>query len=210
MKLKLTIKISLCLLLTFIFSAIEVNATPGNTLDGLGLNSSVRGVRIYSVRKLSSTYSGAAIRVRNANNSAEGDVAFDANGKISATSNVTITVAGFSGYSVSQVVSFATFYSGADVYVTIWYDQSGYGANATQATASNQPNIVNAGVINVQNGQTTIIFAGGYQGLTATGYSSAFDNSNGGTLCTVGRCNAEYRWQGLAQQGRENGTAHWG
>jgi hypothetical protein len=45
-------------------------------------------------------------------------------------------------------------------FVTTWYDQSGNGRNATQATAANQPQIVSNGVLQTQNGRPTLLFDG--------------------------------------------------
>jgi hypothetical protein len=45
-------------------------------------------------------------------------------------------------------------------FVTTWYDQSGNGRNATQTTSANQPRIVNAGVIETQNGRPMPRFDG--------------------------------------------------
>ncbi|MDP4202312.1 MAG: hypothetical protein Q8861_06435 [Bacteroidota bacterium] len=43
-------------------------------------------------------------------------------------------------------------------YVTTWYDQSGKGNNLTQTTQVNQPQIVNNGSVNTENGRPTIRF----------------------------------------------------
>lgn len=43
-------------------------------------------------------------------------------------------------------------------YVTIWYDQSGKGNNLAQTTQANQPQIVNNGSVNTENGRPTIRF----------------------------------------------------
>ncbi|MCX6266197.1 MAG: hypothetical protein NTW16_02410, partial [Bacteroidetes bacterium] len=48
-----------------------------NTLDYLGLSSSSPAQVAYSLRKLSSSYSGPAIKVRRSTDNAEGEVAFD-------------------------------------------------------------------------------------------------------------------------------------
>jgi hypothetical protein len=48
----------------------------------------------------------------------------------------------------------------ADGHVTTWYDQSGNGNNATQATAANQPKIVDAGVLVEENGKPAVSFDG--------------------------------------------------
>jgi hypothetical protein len=41
-------------------------------------------------------------------------------------------------------------------FVTTWYDQSGNGLNAVQATAASQPRIVNVGVVDTEAGRPTI------------------------------------------------------
>jgi len=51
--------------------------------------------------------------------------------------------------SLGELVAFVG--SGNDGFVTIWYDQSGHGRNATQTTAANQPKIVSSGSL-VSNG----------------------------------------------------------
>ena len=43
-------------------------------------------------------------------------------------------------------------------FVTTWYDQSGNGRHALQATAGNQPRIVNAGVVEMMGGRSAIRF----------------------------------------------------
>ena len=47
----------------------------------------------------------------------------------------------------------ATFCSGTDGFVAIWYDQSGSSNNATQLTASEQPKLVTNGVVELDNGK---------------------------------------------------------
>jgi hypothetical protein len=95
----------------------------------------------YSVRKLRSAYSGSAIRVRRSSDNTEQNIGFTALGDLD-TSALT------------------TFCSGTNGFVTTWYDQSGNGANSTQTTAVNQPQIVSSGsVINI-NGKPSIQFDG--------------------------------------------------
>jgi hypothetical protein len=85
----------------------------------------------YSLRKLRSAYTGSAIRVRRSSDNTETDI-------------------GFSSTFGLDTTSLTTFCSGTNGFVTTWYDQSGNGNNATQTTASNQPQIVSSGsVINV-------------------------------------------------------------
>ena len=45
-------------------------------------------------------------------------------------------------------------------YATTWYDQSGSGNNATQATAAAQPLLILAGVTNTENGKAALSFDG--------------------------------------------------
>jgi len=80
----------------------------------------------YSVRRLSSTYTGNLIRVRRSSDNTEQNIGYD-------STNVLDTVA---------LLAFVGAGSG---YITTWYDQSGNGNNATQPTALNQPQIVSAG-----------------------------------------------------------------
>jgi hypothetical protein len=76
----------------------------------------------YSLRKLSSSYSGAAIRVRRANDNLETDINFNVFGEL-------------------DTVSLAAHCGSNNGYVTIWYDQSSNSNDATQTTAADQPKI---------------------------------------------------------------------
>ncbi|HKC68272.1 MAG TPA: arabinofuranosidase catalytic domain-containing protein [Bacteroidia bacterium] len=99
--------------------------------------------------------------------------------------------------------------SPANAYITKWYDQSGNGNNLTQATTGNQPRIVNAGVIDVQNSLPSIHFDGAATYLTGNAFTTAFNNTVGGTLNAIAANNGASAWQGLAQQGR-TGATWWG
>jgi len=90
----------------------------------------------YSLRLLDSTYSGNAIKVRRASDNAEQDIAF-VNNEL-------------------DTASLETFASGTDAFVTTWYDQSGSGNDATQTTASAQPQIVSSGSTILENGKASI------------------------------------------------------
>ena len=97
---------------------------------------------VYSVRIPSgSTYIGALLRVRRSSDNAEQDfgavAAPDTNGDrwLEDTALLAFVGAGNSGF------------------VTTWYDQSGNGRHATNATAASQPRIVNAGVLETVNGR---------------------------------------------------------
>jgi hypothetical protein len=55
--------------------------------------------------------------------------------------------------------------AGNDGFVTTWYDQSGNGNDATQATASSQPKIVDTGALVTENGKAALDFDGVDDGL---------------------------------------------
>jgi hypothetical protein len=108
----------------------------------------------YSLRNLSTTYTGNAIRVRRSNDNAEQNIGF-VNG-------------------VLDTASLLTFTGANSGFVTTWYDQSGNANNAVQATAGLQARIVNAGAITYQNGKPVIDFYGAgifytYNPVLATG-----------------------------------------
>jgi hypothetical protein len=81
----------------------------------------------YSLRKLRTAYSGSAIRVRRSSDNTEQNIGFVGNNL--------------------DTASLLAFCGAGNGFVTTWYDQSGNNRNATQATAGNQPRIVNGGVI---------------------------------------------------------------
>jgi hypothetical protein len=83
----------------------------------------------YSLRKLSVNYNGPAIRVRRSSDNAEQDIRFNGDGNLDEGVLISFVGAGNNGF------------------VSIWYDQSGSGRNATQTTASRQPRIVSSGTV---------------------------------------------------------------
>lgn len=95
----------------------------------------------YSLRLLSTSYTGSAIKVRRASDNTEQDIGFS-NNELDTT-------------------TLASFCSGTNGFVTTWYDQSGNGRNATQTTAANQPKVYDSstGVI-TENGKPSLKFDG--------------------------------------------------
>jgi hypothetical protein len=91
----------------------------------------------YSLRKLRTAYSGAAIRVRRSSDNTEMDIGF--------TDNVLDTAA---------LLSFCGSESG---FVSTWYNQA-TSNNATQATAGNQPQLVLNGSLIMVNGKPALTF----------------------------------------------------
>lgn len=112
----------------------EVGATSSTALLALGL------------RKLSKSYTGNALEVRNSNG-AIGTLAFDARDEVSASSLVTITTVGTSGFTLSSQHTLSAFASNGTGTVTVrtWYDQSGNGRNIQQTTVANQPYLMLTG-----------------------------------------------------------------
>jgi hypothetical protein len=127
------------------------------TLPGLLLDVYPSAAAAYSVRKLRTAYTGSAIRVRRSSDNTEQDIGFDATGNLD-TSALT------------------TFCSGTNGFVTTWYDQSGNARNLTQATATNQPQIVSSGSVVLENGKPTINFASKF--IASTAFSSAISQPN--------------------------------
>jgi hypothetical protein len=94
----------------------------------------------YSLRQLSSSYSGDAIRVRRASDNAELNIGFVSN--------------------ELDTAALTTFASGTDAFVTTWYDQSGNAKNAIRTVAVSQPKIVSSGGVITDNGKPSILFDG--------------------------------------------------
>jgi hypothetical protein len=94
----------------------------------------------YSLRNLDKDYLGPLVRVRRSNDNAEQDIFGDYYGNL-------------------DTVGLKNFVGANSGFVTTWYDQSGNARNATQTTANDQPRIVNAGVVERQNGKPSIFQA---------------------------------------------------
>lgn len=87
----------------------------------------------FSVRRLRSSYSGFLLRVRRSSDNTEQNIGFTIGGHLD-----TAALTGFCGSD--------------SCFISTWYDQSGNGRNAVQATAANQPRIVNAGSVDMAGG----------------------------------------------------------
>lgn len=98
----------------------------------------------FSLRKLRNSYTGSAIRVRRSSDNTEQDIGFK-----------TYLPERAARLNEEDLLSFAGANS---VFVTTWYDQSGNARNAVQASASLQPRIVNAGVLETLNGRVALKF----------------------------------------------------
>lgn len=94
-----------------------------------------------AARRLSSTYTGALIRVRRSSDNTEQDIGYDSN-------------------NVLDESALTAFVGANDGFVTTWYDQSGNALNVTQTTAANQPKIVSSGTVEKDNGKPKLTFDG--------------------------------------------------
>lgn len=92
----------------------------------------------YSLRQLSSSVTNV-VRVRRSSDNAELD------------------------FTATQVIdgTLTSWVGANNGFVRTWYDQTGSGRHAIQATAALQPRIVNAGVLETDNGKPIIRFAAG-------------------------------------------------
>ena len=126
-----------------------------NALDSLGLTASNLSSVAYGLRKLSSTYSGPALRIRRSSDGELRDVYFNSSGVLSLASLV--SAAGGGDASATTLGGWIGANSGT---VATWYDQSGQWRNAYQDIVANQPRVINAGVIETQNGKPAIFLNG--------------------------------------------------
>ena len=98
----------------------------------------------YSVRLLSSTYTGALVEIRRSSDNALKSFYPDTNNELSLSSE------DGAGTSLSSWI-------GSDNgYVRTWYDQSGNSNDATQTSASGQPIIINSGSLVLSNSKPTL------------------------------------------------------
>ncbi len=112
----------------------------------------------YSLRRLSSTYTGNLIRVRRSSDNTEQDFGFVNN--------------------VLDTASLISFVGSGNGFVTTWYDQSGSGNNTTQSNAVQQPQIVSSGAILTQNSKPIVQFDGSNDILFSSSLSGGFNNSS--------------------------------
>jgi len=158
----------------------ELEVTPGAPLRSSGASGAVSpspeptpllldtysgAAAAYSLRQLSSTYTGPAIRVRvDTVGQPEYNIGF-VDGELD--------TAALEGYCTG----------GLSAFVTTWYDQSGNGNDATQGTDANQPQIVSGGSVILENGKAAINWDGGsryldssYTGGSMTSYISVLSS----------------------------------
>lgn len=116
------------------YSSIYMWNSAASTLDFLNQLPTAA----YSLRLLTQSYHGYAIRVRRSSDGTTSDIGFVSGALDTAT--------------------LLTFAGTGNAFITIWYDQSGNGNNAVQSTAANQPQIVSSGAVITLGSKPTILF----------------------------------------------------
>jgi len=136
------------------------NTSNSLSLNKIGLNnSSSPSSAAFSLRQLSSTYTGKAVNVRRSSDTTTQDIGFTANGDL-------------------DTAALKTFVGNGNGYVVTWYDQSGNGRNATQPTVAKQPQIVTGGVVyRSLSGKPTVYFGGSNYLSTVSGMPTDITNS---------------------------------
>lgn len=134
----------------------------GGSKESLILDTYSGATAAYSIRKLSSTYSGYCLKVRNKTTQTTTDIGFDSNGLIDTTALAT-----------------AANESGATKQLAVieWYDQSGNANNATQTTASSQPVIYKGTGLQEMNGKPVVVETNTNSHMAILGITSLTNNA---------------------------------
>jgi uncharacterized protein (TIGR02145 family) len=152
-----------------------IPVTAGTTIPAVLSTVSQAPLAAYSLRKVNSSYTGSAIRVRRSSDNTEQNFGFNASGNLDETAITTFVGASNDGF------------------ITVWYDQSGNNRNATNTNTATQPKIVSAGNINKKGTQNraSIAFNASYlETALVTSYNdmsltaAASLNSNFGDIAT--------------------------
>ena len=138
-----------------------------NTLDNVGLTNTTQASVAYSLRLLSSSYTGPLVRIKVG--SLFYDVYPDASTKnFSLSSKISASISTYNAvFAAASANALSTIITGApDATVAIWYDQSGNGVNVLSSTSTAK--IISLGIINTIYGQPTIYFSGSASLLTSS------------------------------------------
>lgn len=199
---------NLLLLIVVMIYSNYVNAQ--NNLNKItGLSSTTASVA-YSLRQLSTSYTGPLVRIKVGSSFYDvyPDVAtynFSLNSKISAA--ITIYNAAVSAESTSALSSIIT--SSVNATVAVWYDQSGNGVHVYSSNANAK--IITLGSIITMNGQPTITFGTYSSGVNSAFTSSSTVNYNTQTVATINsvaqNSNSSSDYSGIISTGDNGG---WG
>ncbi|MEP6673888.1 MAG: hypothetical protein ABJA78_01990 [Ferruginibacter sp.] len=127
-----------CLILLLLFALPSFSQ---NTLDNAGLTAATPSQVAFSLRKLSSSYTGPAVKVRRSSDNAEANVAFDGSGGLTASSLVSFTP----GVAVSS---------------TIGTTQTGTVSSDVSKSGTITIKVNKTGVITTSNGSLTVTGTG--------------------------------------------------
>lgn len=103
-----------------------------STAAGMLLDQQPGAVAAYGLRRLSSSYSGPALRLRRASDNAERDFGFTPAGDL-------------------DVKAIESWLGTADAFVVTWYDQGGKGLHASSSVANQQPQFASNGKVFVDD-----------------------------------------------------------
>lgn len=199
---------NLLLLIVVMIYSNYVNAQ--NNLNKItGLSSTTASVA-YSLRQLSTSYTGPLVRIKVGSSFYDvyPDVAtnnFSLNSKISAA--IAIYNAAVSAESTSVLSSIIN--SSVNATVAVWYDQSGNGVHVYSSNANAK--IITLGSIITMNGQPTITFGTYSAGANSAFTSSLTVNYNTQTVATINsvaqNSNSSSDYSGIISAGDNGG---WG
>ena len=187
---------------------ITLGTRRGAALGGGGVSGAYDAVpsivAAYGMRRLLGTYSGNILRLRRSSDDAQSDFGALGNGDLDTGA--------------------ISAWLGADTgYVVTWYDQSGGGRNATQATTTAQPLYVASG----QNAKpvlrydqvndvlaasvpTTDVTAWSFFATFATGATLATSNGQQSVLSTGGTATSSVRWAMIVAGSNATSGLGWG
>ena len=167
-------------LFAFLLILSQLVANAQNTIDIVGLGSGATASAAFSLRKLSSSYTGPLVRIQVG--SSFYDVYPDASTGIFATSSKISSAIGTYdagvGAATSNALSTVIAAGSTNAGVAIWYDQSGSSAvNLIQDAQSERPSIIASGSIIVHGSAPAVAFIPSsvsnlFQGGTGTSFSS--------------------------------------
>lgn len=112
----------------------------------------------FSIRKLRLGYNGPAMTIRRTSNNQDTDIYFLGDGSL-------------------DTASILSWIGASDANIVTWYDQSGNGSHAQQATLAFQPKIAVAGAIIEVNGKPAILFDGSDDELSFSNFSIGVTHS---------------------------------
>ena len=125
----------------------------------------------FSLRRLSVNYTGNLITVRRDSDNTPQDIGYDSNNEL-------------------DTVALLAFVGAGDGFVSVWYDQSGNGSDASQATASSQFKIVDAGVVNLSSGKPSLLVGENNAQLIST--ASITESSERSQFCVLEKIGPHY------------------